>query len=115
MSSASMSLPAPDPTPGRPAPAPRWWQRRTASVLVRVLCAVFGGYALSAACVALFAPLAASLLGITRSDAVVLSAMLGFVFYLLLLLWAFAQRRLARVMLVLAAGPLLAWAVLLWS
>lgn len=54
-----------------------------------------------------------SLFGMSRPDAVVLSAMLGFVLYLGLLLWAFAERSLARLWGGVAAG-LLACGTLLW-
>jgi len=40
-----------------------------------------------------------------RSEAVVLMAMLGFVIYLLVLLWAFAEPRLLRLWLMLAVLP----------
>lgn len=69
----------------------------------RVVAAVGGGYALSAAAV----PLAAQLLmhaGMARGEATVLCMMLGFVFYLLVLLWAFRVRSLARLWAVLAAA-----------
>ena len=39
-----------------------------------------------------------------RSEAVVLAAMLGFVVYLVVLLWAFAERSLARLAAVVLAG-----------
>ncbi|MEM1271039.1 MAG: hypothetical protein AAGI08_13445 [Bacteroidota bacterium] len=73
----------------------------------RVLLAVVGGYYLSAAAVTLFAALLATL-GMVRSEAVVLSMMLGFLFYLGLLIWAFAAKRLVWLWLVLGAGTLAA-------
>lgn len=81
-----------------------------ARVLLRVLGAVGGGYALSAALVALLSA-ALPLTGLARSEAVVLAAMGGFVMYLLLLLWAFSVRSLARLWAVLAAGTALCAAV----
>ncbi|MCX7069720.1 MAG: iron uptake protein [Gammaproteobacteria bacterium] len=82
------------------------WQPAVA-VGVRVLLAVLGGYAFTAAAVMLGGwALAASGL-FSRSDAVVLAALLGFLLYLGLLLWAFAERRLARLALVLAGGSAL--------
>ena len=75
-------------------------------VVLRVLGAVGGGYALSAALVALLSA-ALPLTGLARSEAVVSAAMLGFVIYLLLLLWAFSVRSLARLWAVLAAGTAL--------
>lgn len=62
---------------------------------LRVIAAISGGYALTAVAVAVSGGLL-SLLGMARSDAVVLSAMLGFGLYLALLLWAFTERSLAR-------------------
>ncbi len=70
---------------------------------LRLIAAIPGGYALTAAAVAALGGLL-SLAGMTRSDAVVLSAMLGFVLYLVLLLWAFAERSLARLWGVIAGG-----------
>ena len=68
----------------------------------RVLLALIGGYFLSAALAALFA------LGLSRfmprGEAVILMAMCAFIVYLLLLLWAFAEPRLARLWLMLGGG-----------
>ena len=72
-------------------------------VALRVVGAVFGGYALTALAVATASAVLARL-GMTRSEAVVLAAMLGFVLYLVLLLWAFSVKSTARLWLVLAAG-----------
>lgn len=72
-------------------------------VVIRVLGAVFGGYALTVLAVAA-AGAAMARLGMARSDAVVLAAMLGFVAYLALLLWGFSVKSTARLWLVLAGG-----------
>ena len=68
----------------------------------RVLLTLMGGYFLSAGLAGLFA------LGLSRimprGEAVVLVAMCAFIVYLLLLLWAFAERRLARLWLALGGG-----------
>lgn len=85
---------------------------RSVRVGLRVLGAVFGGYALTALSVA-WAAVALARLGLARSDAVVLAAMLGFVVYLALLLWAFSVRSVARLWGVLAGGAG-AMAGLLW-
>lgn len=77
---------------------------------LRVLGAVLGGYAFSSGLVALTA-VALPLVGLARSEAVLLAAMLGFVLYLLVLLWAFAERRLWRVWLVLIGGAILSYGV----
>lgn len=50
---------------------------------------------------------------LSRSESVVLAAMLGFVLYLMVLLWAFAERRLWRVALVLGALPAVGWIFIL--
>lgn len=77
---------------------------------IRVLGAVVGMYALSAALVALLSA-ALPLTGLARSEAVVIAATLGFAIYLLLMLWAFSVRSLARLWAVLAAGTALCAAV----
>lgn len=86
--------------------------RASLAVVLRVIGAVLGGYVFSAALVALLAaglPLA----GLPRSEAVVSAAMLGFVLYLLVLLWAFSVRSLARLWAVLAGGAALAASLVL--
>lgn len=85
---------------------------RIVRLSLRVLGAVFGGYALTALTVA-WAAAAMARLGMARSEAVVLAAMLGFVAYLALLLWGFSVKRVARLWLVLASGAA-ALAGLLW-
>lgn len=79
---------------------------------LRILGTVFGGYALTALTVAGMAG-ALARLGMARSEAVVLAAMLGFVAYLVLLLWGFSVRSVARLWAALAAA-LSAMAGLLW-
>jgi hypothetical protein len=81
----------------RPAGESREWLRVTA----RVLLAALGVYAASSAVVAaLSAEL--PLTGFPRAEGVELATMLGFVVFLVLLLWSFAERRLARLGLGLA-------------
>lgn len=77
------------------------------STVSRVLLAVVGGYFFITASVMLAARGIADLGLMSRSDAVVLAAMLGFLLYLGLLLWAFAERRLWRLAIVLGCGSLL--------
>lgn len=77
------------------------------STVARVLLAVIGGYFFTTASVMLAARGIADLGLMSRSDAVVLAAMLGFLLYLGLLLWAFAERRLWRLAIVLGGGSLL--------
>ncbi|MDP3653390.1 MAG: iron transporter [Rhodoferax sp.] len=73
------------------------------ALCLRLVAAVPGGYAMAAAAVAVCAGVLAHA-GMARSEAVVLSAMLGFVFYLLWLLWAFGVRSLWRLWGVLLGG-----------
>ena len=82
------------------------------AMTVRTIGTVLGGYALTATCVPLLAS-AFALAGMARSEAVVLAAMLGFVFYLVVLLWAFSVRSLARLLAVMTGGTALAYALLL--
>ena len=82
--------------------------RRALMIALRVAAAVLGGYFLAAGLSALAAEALAQLL--PPSEAVVLMAMLAFLIYLALLIWAFAERRLPRVLLVLGVGGPLAFA-----
>ncbi len=79
------------------------------SVLVRLVAAIGGGYAVAAGLAAL-AAVALSTGGLmARSEAVVLASMLAFLVYLALLIWAFADRRLARLCLMLTAAGIVSW------
>ena len=73
---------------------------------LRVVGAVGGGYVVTALAVTTAGAVLARL-GMARSDAVVTAAMLGFIVYLLLLLWGFAVRSLTRMYLSLAGGAAL--------
>ncbi len=84
--------------------ATHWWH-----VLPRVVVAVVGGYAVSASVVTLLAVLLPRALGMARSEAVFLSAMLGFVVYLIALLWAFVERQMWRLWTVLLGGAVLGY------
>lgn len=79
-----------------------WWM-----VLIgRVFLVVVGGYFVSSRLVAA-SSVTLSLLGLHRSEAAVLASMSGFVFYLGLLIWGFAQQgvmRLAATFALLAGG-----------
>lgn len=83
----------------------------TTAVVLRVTAALLGGYAFSATLVALLAA-ALALAGMARSEAVVLAAMLGCVLYLLVLLWTFSVRSLARLGAVLTGASVLAYGLL---
>lgn len=80
-----------------------WRPSAAAGLLARLLAALPLGYAFTALCVSALGGALAQV-GIARADAVVLTAMLGFVLYLLWLLWAFAARSLLRVYGALASG-----------
>ena len=80
---------------------------------LRVLAIVAGGYFLSAALVALSAAGLAGL-GMARSEAVILMTMLGFVLYLLVLIWGFAERSLTRLLAVTLAGAAMGQALVHW-
>ena len=71
-------------------------------IVLRLAIAVLGGYALSASIVAFSALALSEMAAWPRSEAVVLSSMLGFVIYLSVLIWAFAEKRVARLGLTLA-------------
>ncbi|NKQ09653.1 hypothetical protein [Pseudomonas sp. SST3] len=86
---------------GQP-PGRRW--PRQASLLLRVVAAVGGGYACTVALSSTAAQLLTLLGGMARSEAVILAAMLGFILYLVLLLWSFTEPRLWRVWALLLAG-----------
>ena len=79
------------------------WHHRL-SVSLRVIGAVLGGYALSAALVALLAVALPRLVGWPRSEAVLLASMLGFLIYLGALVWAFSQRCASRIWGVFVVG-----------
>lgn len=85
---------------------------RTLRIVLRVLGAVAGGYALTALAVAALGAVMTQL-GMARAEAVTLAAMLGFVLYLMLLLWSFSVKSGTRLWLTLAGGAA-ALAGLLW-
>lgn len=65
---------------------------RVVSMTFRVVAIVFGGYALTAGCVALFG-MALQAAGLPLKDAMLASVLLGYVFYVVVVMWAFADRR----------------------
>ena len=71
-------------------------------VILRILLGVLGGYALAYGIVALMTVLLA--LAMPRGEAFVLAAMLGFLIYLVILVWAFAERNLVRLIVVMPLG-----------
>ena len=84
------------------------------SVLVRLVAAIGGGYAVAAGLAALAAVALPAAGLMVRSEAVVLVSMLAFLVYLALLIWAFADRRLARLCLVMAAAGIVSWGGAWW-
>lgn len=73
-------------------------------MVLRLLVTVGGSYALCAAWVALLALILPRWTGLQQSEAVVLSAMLGIVLYLLVLLWAFSVHSVGRLSRALVIG-----------
>lgn len=76
------------------------------NIPARIVLVMVGGYAASAGIVAAFS-VTLPFTGLPRSEGVALPSMLGFIVYLLLLLWGFAEPRLIRlaaIQALLAAG-----------
>lgn len=86
--------------------------RRTTAVSVglRVIGTLGGGYAFTAAWVALLA-VALSFAPIARSEAVTAAALMGYLLYLAVLLWGFSVRSVTRLWALLASGTILASAL----
>ena len=83
--------------------------RRAVPIIVRLVAAIGGGYAVSAGLAALAALALPATTAMPRSEAVVLASMLAFLVYLALLIWAFAEPRLTRLCLVLIAAGTVSW------
>jgi hypothetical protein len=83
--------------------------RKAIPIIVRLIAAIGGGYAVSAG----LAALAARVLPVTTAmpprEAVVLVSMLAFLVYLGLLIWGFAEPNLLRLCLILAAVGIVSW------
>lgn len=89
------------------APLPAWL-----TMTLRIVGAIVGSYALVALAVASCGAALAHA-GMARAEAVALCAMLGFVLYLVLALWAFCVRSVTRLWLALVVVAALLWA--LWQ
>lgn len=76
-----------------------------------VLLAVFGGYAAVAATAACLALGLILVFGLHRGDAFIISTLLGFLLYLVSLVWAFSRRSLKRLFLILMLWSVLAFAL----
>jgi len=74
------------------------------TLMLRVVAAIGGGYACTAALASAGAQLLVLAGGMARSEAVFLVAMLGFVLYLALLLWSFTEASVWRVWAWLSVG-----------
>jgi len=66
-------------------------------IVLRLVIAILGGYVLSASIVTFSALALSATALLPRSEAVLLASMLGFVIYLCVLIWALAERRVARI------------------
>jgi hypothetical protein len=82
---------------------------QSSRIVLRLLAAIGGGYAVAAGLAALTAVILFITGGMPRSEAVILASMLAFLLYLGLLIWAFAERSLARLCLVLAVAGSASW------
>lgn len=90
-----------DSRPERMAPSGGW-----PTLICRILFIIAGGYFVSTSLVAAFS-VTLTFIGLHRSEGAVLASMSGFVIYLVLLIWGFAQPSLMRlgvVFLLLAGG-----------
>jgi hypothetical protein len=83
--------------------------RKAIPILVRLVAAIGGGYAVSAGLAALAARVLPVTTAMPRSEAVVLASMLAFLVYLGLLIWGFAEPSLVRLCVILAAVGIVSW------
>lgn len=83
-------------------------------IAARVLAALVGSYFVTAGAAALIAVLLVLGAGASRSDAMVGGSMLSYVIFAVLMLWCFAERRLARVWLVLTLAAIATHALAFW-
>lgn len=88
--------------------------KRGLCITARVLAAVIGAYAVTAGAAALIAVLLVLATGATRSDALIVASMIGYLLFALLMLWCFAERRLARVWLMLAGAAIATHLLAMW-
>ena len=89
------------------------WSRR-GNLALRVIAAIAGGYACTVALASAGAQLLVLYGGMARSEAVILTAMLGFILYLALLIWSFSEPRVWRVWAILLMGILIGSALSHW-
>ena len=86
------------------------WSRR-GSLALRITAAIGGGYACTVALASAGAQLLVLHGGMARSEAVILTAMLGFILYLVLLMWSFSEPRVWKVWALLLTGILIGTAL----
>ena len=84
--------------------------RKAIPIIVRLVAAIGGGYAVSAGLAALAARVLPVTTAMPAREAVVLVSMLAFLVYLGLLIWGFAEPSLVRLCLILAAVGIVSWA-----
>lgn len=83
-------------------------------IAARVLAALVGAYAVTAGATALIAVLLVLATGASRSDALIVGSMIGYLLFALLMLWCFAERRLARVWLALVVAAIATHGLAIW-
>lgn len=79
----------------------------------RITLAIVGGYVGTSAIIAALAVIAVAAGGMERSEAATLTSMLGFLIYLAVIIWAFADPALLRIAGCLGAVTALSYAVVL--
>lgn len=72
----------------------------------RILAATLGAYAVTAGAVALIAAALVASAHLSRSDALIVGSISGYLLFTFLMLWCFAERRLGRVWLALSLAAL---------
>jgi hypothetical protein len=83
--------------------------RKAIPIIVRLVAAIGGGYAVAAGLAALAARVLPMATAMPAREAVVLVSMLAFLVYLGLLIWGFAEPNLVRLCLILAAVGIVSW------
>lgn len=83
--------------------------KRAIPIVLRLVAAIGGGYAVAAGLAALAAVGLPAATALPRSEAATLASMLAFLVYLALLIWAFAEPRLARLCCILVAAGIVSW------
>ena len=82
-------------------------------IFARIALAIVGGYVGASAIIAALAMIAVTMVGMERSEAATLGSMLGFVIYLGVMIWSFAEPALIRITLWLGAVTALSLTLIL--